>query len=55
MKSAKKKLEYFDKVLNLREKENKTIELLDRIDEIDETGKTKDSINEIRRIWTHGI
>ena len=42
-------------ILNLREKENKTIELLDRIDEIDETGKTKDSINEIRRIWTHGI
>ena len=55
LKSAKKKLEYFDKVLNLREKENKTIELLDRIAEIDETGKTKDSIKEIRRIWTHGI
>lgn len=54
LKTAKKKLLTYEKVLKLSEKEKKTILLLDRI-EGSKNLEAEDCLAQIRRLWSHGI
>lgn len=54
LKTVKRKLIFFEKNLNLNEKCKKTYKLLDKI-EPSETEEKKKILDEIRRLWSHGI
>lgn len=55
LKSVKQKLVEYDNLLKLSEKEKKTMDLLDKIEAGVTDDKKKANIEEIRRIWSHGI
>lgn len=55
LKSVRTKLLQYDRSLGLMEKEETTMALLDKIEEGLVDDKHKEEIEEIRRIWSHGI